>query len=553
NPKPSLAEQLHRAIWSYQSGHPDEAERLCKTILRKKPATPPALHLLAAMAIQRGHLDEALALIDRALRFKPDYVEALVDRSNLLQALGRHADAAANYEKALALRPNDVALLYGRGVALVALNRSDEALRVFDRIIALAPDHVQALNNRGGILHLQNRLDEALASYDQALKLQPTYVEALTNRGVALTAMKRHSEALTSLDKALAINPHDADALYYRGFVLGEINRCDEAAASYELALAARPGFAKARFALCMASLPTLYMEADEIARGRVLYARRLEALQADVARGDAREFAAGVGPKQPFYLAYQGQNDRELQARYGELVCRIMAERYPPATLAPAPQSEEPVRVGIVSGFFRNHSNWKIPIKGWLGQLDRTRFRLFGYSTDARADAQTETAARLCERFVRGPLSIERWRAELQADAPHVLIYPEVGMDNISVQLAAQRLAPVQCNSWGHPDTSGFPTLDSFLSSDLMEPAHDQAHSPGRLGRLPTLSFHYEPLDIFPLPTVRADLGLRAGAIAFWCGQSLFKYLPQFDEVFPRIAREVAGCQFAFIAHYSA
>jgi protein O-GlcNAc transferase len=35
-----------------------------------------------------------------------------------------------------------------------------------------------------------------------------------------------------------------------------------------------------------------------------------------------------------------------------------------------------------------------------------------------------------------------------------------------------------------------------------------------------------------------------------YWCGQSLYKYLPQFDQVFPRIAQEAGDCQFAFIQY---
>jgi len=49
------------------------------------------------------------------------------------------------------------------------------------------------------------------------------------------------------------------------------------------------------------------------------------------------------------------------------------------------------------------------------------------------------------------------------------VLLYSEIGMDGVAAQLL--RLAPVQCNNWGHPVTSGFPSLDYFLSSALMEP----------------------------------------------------------------------------------
>lgn len=544
---------MRRAVWAYQVGDLAEAERLCRATLRKKAATPTALHLVGAIAMRQGRFEQALTSIDRAIRFKPDYADALVDRGNVLQLLDRHDEAVASYQSALRLRPDDVETAYNCGVALVAVARHAEALACFEQVLAITPKHVRALNNRGGALHVLNRLDEALTSYDEALALEPRFAEALTNRGVVLTALNRHSEALASFDKALLVVPDDADALYYRGFVLGELNRCEEAAASYERAFKARPGFAKAKFALCMAPLPTLYMEPAEIAQRRALYAERLDALAAEVERGVAADFAAGIGPKQPFYLAYQGENDRDLQQVYGSMVCKIMAARFPPAALAAPPAEGEPIKVGIVSGFFRSHSNWKIPIRGWLAELDRRRFRLFGYYTDAHRDAQTEEAEKLCDRFVRGPLPVARWRELILADAPHVLIYPEVGMDNVAIQLAAQRLAPVQCNSWGHPDTSGLPTLDYFLSSDLMEPPDAQDHYTERLVCLPNLSFHYEPPVIGQDHVSRSDLGLREGAAVYWCGQSLFKYLPQFDEVFPRIAREAGDCQFAFIAHYAA
>jgi predicted O-linked N-acetylglucosamine transferase (SPINDLY family) len=179
---------------------------------------------------------------------------------------------------------------------------------------------------------------------------------------------------------------------------------------------------------------------------------------------------------------------------------------------------------------------------------LDRERFRLFGYHTGRETDTETRTAAGLCARFVQGPLPVAGWRRAILDDAPHVLIYPEVGMDPLAAQLAAQRLAPVQCASWGHPETSGFPTLDFFLTSDLMEPADAQDHYTERVARLPNLSIYYEPPDNRPVTVTRAELGLRPGATVYWCSQAIYKYLPQFDHVFPRIAREVGDCQFTFI-----
>jgi protein O-GlcNAc transferase len=105
-----------------------------------------------------------------------------------------------------------------------------------------------------------------------------------------------------------------------------------------------------------------------------------------------------------------------------------------------------------------------------------------------------------------------------------------------------------VQCCSWGHPVTSGFPTIDYFISSDLMEPARAADHYSEQLIRLPNLSIYYEPADVPPISIDRAQLGLRSGAVVYWCCQSLPKYLPQFDGVFARIAAEVPDSQFTFI-----
>src|ERR1035437_1578776 len=185
----------------------------------------------------------------------------------------------------------------------------------------------------------------------------------------------------------------------------------------------------------------------------------------------------------------------------------------FPPAPLPPPPAPGDPTGVGIVSGFFFRHSNWKIPIKGWISQLDRSRFRVTGYYLGIIHDEQTDVAAGICDRFVHRTLDTEGWRREILADAPHVLIYPGLLMDASSLQLAAQRLARVQCNSWGHPETSGMPTLDYFLSSDLMEPPAAVPYYTEKRVRRATLSISYEPVAGEPVSVTRAELGLRPSA----------------------------------------
>ena len=174
----------------------------------------------------------------------------------------------------------------------------------------------------------------------------------------------------------------------------------------------------------------------------------------------------------------------------------------------------------------------------------------MFGYHTGTGCDAVTAAAAELCNRFVRGPLPAERWRETILADRPDVLIYPELSMDAMAGWLAAHRLAPVQCVSWGHPETSGLPTMDYFLSSEAMEPPEGQQHYTEQLVRLPRLSIYYEPPEAEPVAIERSEFGLRPGGTVFWCAQSLYKYLPQYDCVFPHIARQLDDVQFVFIKY---
>ena len=535
-------------------GQPAEALRLISEAMRMRRPSPQILvnHGMILHALDRS--EEALACFDAALKQKSKFAEAHNNRGAVLAALGRHEEAVACFHKALALKTDYADAHYNLGSSLRVLGRYDEALVGLDRALLLRPDYVKALNNRGAVLEAINRLPEALACYDRALALAPGFTESRNNRGRVLLALDRADDAIDNFTAALKFNPDDAEAWYQRGRCLLEISRNEEAAADLAQALALAPGHADARFAACFAELPVIYRNESEIAQCRAAYEQKLRELLNDVERGVLKgDLIKAIGARHPFLLAYQGSNDRALQQIYGEMIGKVVARRFSPAPLPPPPAPGEPIRVGIVSSFFYRHSNWKIPIKGWISQLDRSRFRVTGYHLGAIHDEQTDAAARLCDRFVHRTLDTDGWRREILADAPHALIYPGLLMDVSSLQLAAQRLASVQCNSWGHPETSGLSTIDYFLSSDLMEPPDAQACYTEKLVRLPNLSIYYEPVAAEPVSVTREGLGLRAGATAFWSGQSLFKYLPQYDDVFVRIAQAVGDCQFVFLRHFGA
>jgi predicted O-linked N-acetylglucosamine transferase (SPINDLY family) len=112
------------------------------------------------------------------------------------------------------------------------------------------------------------------------------------------------------------------------------------------------------------------------------------------------------------------------------------------------------------------------------------------------------------------------------------VLFFQDIGMEPFSYLLASARLAKVQCVSFGHPDTTGIPAMDYYVSSDLYEPPGAEEHYSERLVQLhelPILAYYFRPPVPQGLPT-RSDLGLPTHTRLYVCAQTLFKLHPDFD-----------------------
>jgi len=456
----------------------------------------------------------------------------------------------------LEVQPDNFYALNTLGVIYLKLGNNESAINYFKKALQSSPANADAYYNLGNAFKNKGKVDDAVTCYQKALQLNPDLAEAYNNLGLTLYEKGKLDDAITCYQKALQLNPDFADAYYNLGNALYEQGNRDKAVSAYDKAIACNPSLVEARFGRCMSQLFIIYPDEPSIHTSRKRYHDELIRLSDTISlttSQDIEDAAEAVGSQQPFFLAYQGFNDRELQQLYGELICRIMALRYPQwAKHLPIPPQlhGKPLRIGIVSGYFYNHSTWKIPIKGWVENLNKKRFKLYGYYTGKVKDKETEAAGQRFTRFVEDIHSFENLCRIIRNDDLHVLIYPEIGMDPITAKLAAMRLAPVQCTSWGHPETSGFPTIDYYLSSDLMEPPDADGHYSEKLVRLPNLSIYYTLLDVSSAAVSREAFGLHPQSILYLCCQLLFKYLPQYDEVYPRIAQQVRNCQFVFISH---
>jgi predicted O-linked N-acetylglucosamine transferase (SPINDLY family) len=105
------------------------------------------------------------------------------------------------------------------------------------------------------------------------------------------------------------------------------------------------------------------------------------------------------------------------------------------------------------------------------------------------------------------------------------------------SYTLAFERVAPVQLVTWGHPVTTGLPTIDYFLSSTALEPPGSEAFYSEQLLRLPRLGVYYEPPEPPGAVSVE-EFGLGERDHVYVCPQTLFKFHPRFDSLLAEILR---------------
>jgi predicted O-linked N-acetylglucosamine transferase (SPINDLY family) len=554
---------IQLALEHYQSGNLHQAEHFCNLALTNQPNSAEVLYLLGIICCQLGKDDPAIEHIKRSLQLNPGNPDAYLALGMVMQQKGRTDDAINYFKKSVDLNPENPEACNFLANAFIEKGNDykykdlfDEAITCYQNAMEINsnPPHADILyHNLGMSFQAKGLIDRAIHCYQQAISINPDLIAAYNNLALMLQKKGHFDEAHACYQKALQIDPHHAGTYYNFGVLLQGQGKYQEASDVYDLALTIKPNFMNARWAKCISQLPLIYPDQSSIKVSRTRYHEELLTLRESISLEtpqDIKDAAGAVGTQQPFNLAYQGLNDRKLQQLYGELVCRIMSSGYPQFSIRPVmpPHSDgAPLRVGIISGFFHYHPVWKTIIKGWIENLDKNKIHLYGYFTGRRKDKETDGARRYFVRFVEDRYSFEDLCNTIVNDNLHAIIYPEIGIDPTTLRLAALRLAPIQCAAWGHPDTSGLPSIDYYLSGDLMEPPDGKDHYTERLVRLPNLSIYYTPDEISVSKAERSNFGFRPESVLYHCCQSLFKFLPQYDDIFPRIARQVGNCRFIF------
>ncbi len=519
--------------------------------VRAAPAHGAGRCLQAALAAQNsGDTAAAERLLREGMAADPAAPVLPVMLAELLRKAGRDAEARSCYESALALAAQPPEVRFNYAIVLARIDAHAAAERVYRGLIDQRPEWVEPRVNAG--FSVQRRGDNAgaLALFESALALAPASSAAHAGAGLALLNLDRPYDAIGHLQRALQLDPANGGAfqnLCAVQYKLGDEEALRKTLADHAGAAQSADGAAIVR----ALALPSMLDSRDQIGRVRTRLREEIEALsRRPLAVADP---AAEVGVTS-FNLAYQGEDDRDLHERIAALHVRAC-----PGLRFVAPhcggwhgRTPGPLRVGIASTFLHDHSIGRV-MRGLFTQFDRTRVSVHGFVFGAREDAVYRAMQNAADAWTVLTRDYGKAREAIANARLDVLLYPDIGMDPLTYFLSFARLAPVQCTTWGHPVTSGVPTLDYFISTDSFETADSDHQYSERLLRLKDVAFpgYYERRPD-SVAAVQPAPGFDRGRRVYFCPQMLFKLHPDFDAILADILRRDGGGEIV-IAHRGA
>jgi len=468
-----------------------------------------------------------------------------------LKQIGQSADALIPMQEAAKLLPNDAETHNNLGITLKDLGRVEEAELSFLWALKIKRDFAEAQSNLGNALKEMGRLYEAEEKCRHALQLKPDFAEAFNNLGNTLKDLGKLDEAEICCRHAVRIKPRLAEAHYNLATIVKGLGRPDEAEISYQDALEAMPNLVEARLAQVMNVLPMVPSSISSSLLAPSRFDKALKAFSDWLAFMPSRQdrLSVAVGSHQPFHLAYRPGNHVARLSLYGDLVGKVQAQ-----SIAAPSMKRDRIRLVVVSRHLHRHSVWDILVKGLLVNLDRQRFELVLYSVGTNMDEETVLAETLADvwRDLRSATGLAGWVAAMTRDQPDVIYYPEIGMDPLTLGLAARRMAPLQVASWGHPITTGLSTIDLYFSGDMIEPPDADSHYRERLVRLPGTGCCTTPINLVAeqLAGPQAECLAECRRPVFLIAQAPYKFDPMDDAMLVNIAAASVDSSLLLVSH---
>lgn len=515
----TVQQALDIAIEYFQEDNLAEAKSLCNKILSVDSENPACYNLLGIIEAEEGQYQNAIVFFNRAISIKKD-CSYFYNVGKSYKDLHKLDQAVDNFRLAISLDSSFPIIYFHLGMTLREQGKYKDATEVLRSLVNLTPSNLESLLNLGSILAEQNEHDEAIEYYNKVLALEPTHQSALYSSAIVLANQSRMSEAKHMFDRLLYSHPTDAFKI-------------------------------KAAW-----QIPVIAPSTQALIDWRNEFSSKInELIKSGLQIPDP---LTELG-KTNFYLAFQGFDNRELNNKVAQLMVSVC-----PSLTWTAPhcfikrQTQGKIRVGFISNFFHLHSIGKTS-RGLIAELSRDQFEVHSlFVPPIINDPISQLIQDSSDHYHILPHSLDEARKAISDMKLDILFYQDIGMEPFTFYLAFSRLAPLQCVSFGHPDTTGIDNVDYFISTDFFEiPDVDSDYSEKliRLHNVGTPTYYYPP-DCNVQVKQRSYFGLNDQTNLYFCPQTLFKFHPDFDSILADILNRdnqgVIVCLEAHIPHWT-
>ncbi len=517
-----VAKKLSQAKTCYNSGKLVEAQSLCRDILQQDMNHAEAAYIQGLSAFQCGDAKSAALSLERAVSCAPGNAGYRCDLGRVYQNSGRADLAEQCFLSALNYQPDLLLARQLLGDIYYSNGRLHDAIASYRQVVDSHPDNLPVIF---ALTHLYYQIGDSSAALQFSAKLlnaDPKNADYLNIQGAIYHATRELEKAAAMYEKAVLVNPSMVDAQNNLGAVLQQMDRQEEAAEHYLEAVKLKA--VNDVWSLRIDMLCTVVASSTKaIEKYRKKHELMLNRYIENNFQASPEELVlAGIFP--PYALMYHGKNDRGIREKYAETFKRSFPE------CAKIKQSGNR-KIGLL--VTRGHIEIFLQsMKGIIRHIQSEKFRLVIICPAESVESVYSSINKEGLEMLALPEQLPDIVDLLRSSEFDVLYYWEIATDALNYFLPYYRIAPVQCTSWGIQVTSGIPTVDYYLSSDLVETPESDNHYTETLLRANTLLTYQYRKKLPENPKARTDFGLDESRTLYLYPQQMGKFHPDFDKV---------------------
>ncbi|MDH6099187.1 tetratricopeptide repeat protein [Anabaenopsis sp. FSS-46] len=491
--QPQLAKSHHNLGLVYEQQHNWEAGINHHTqAIAIHPNYTKAHYRLGLIYRRQQQFTAAIGEFSQVLALDPGHQGAKFNLALIYEQ--ENVDAIANL-----LEPSELELLpkltnhiNNTGTDLVNQGKLKEAQKCFEYVIELDPEAVLAYYNLGCIFQNEKYYIEAIYYYNLAVEIDPEYMGALKNLSYVYYQNGQPNLAQECIEKVLKINPQHSEIYELLGYFANDQGKILESINLFNEALKINPHHPKLHSSFLFNISALSNFTPQEILDSAELW-----------------------------YLQ------------------QVVNQWLPHIKNHPNPKTpHRPLRIGYISPDFRRHSVSAF-IKPVIQHHDRSRVEVFCYGEVSKPDGITEEIINICDAW-RSTVGMSDLEVAELIKSDRIDILVDLAGHTVSNRLVVlgMKPAPIQATYLGYFATTGLPTIDYWITDEVLHPPDTKEKTSETIWRLPRCYVSYEPLkdtpDITQLPYQ------KTGIFTFASFNTLRKLTPETLSLWTEILKAV-------------